>query len=90
MDESIRHEAATARSEMAEWAKLEREIAGELLPLSGKQVDFAETAYRNGQGEIQAVFRAREQRFQLEVTRLNALREFHLARVRFLAALNRF
>jgi len=90
LGESIRHEAAAAREEMAQWAKLEREIAGELLPLSGKQVDFAEGAYRNGQGEIQAVFRAREQRFQLEVTRLNALREFHLARVRFLAALNRF
>lgn len=90
LGESIRHEAAAAREEMAQWAKLEREIAGELLPLSGKQVEFAETAYRNGQGEIQAVFRAREQRFQLEVTRLNALREFHLARVRFLAALNRF
>jgi cobalt-zinc-cadmium efflux system outer membrane protein len=90
LGESIRHEAAAAREEMAQWAKLEREIAGELLPLSGKQVEFAETAYRNGQGEIPAVFRAREQRFQLEVTRLNALREFHLARVRFLAALNRF
>jgi len=89
-ERAILHEAAAARAEMAEWAKLERETAGELLPLSGRQVELAENAYRGGLGELPAVLRAREQRFQLEVTRLHALREFHLARVRFLAALNRF
>ena len=45
-------------------------------------IELAEDAYRNGQGEIQAVLRSREKRLQLLAAKLDALREFHLARVR--------
>ncbi len=83
----IRLEAEAARSEMAEWAKLIGEINDTLLPLADEQTKFAETAYRNAQGEIQSVLRSREKRLQIAASRLDALREFHLARVRHETAL---
>ncbi|MCB1130841.1 MAG: TolC family protein [Verrucomicrobiae bacterium] len=78
----IRLEAEAARAEMAEWTRLVGEIDGTLLPLADEQNKLAEDAYRNGQGEIQAVLRSREKRLQLLAAKLDALREFHLARVR--------
>jgi len=57
------------------------------MPLAEEQRTLAETTYRNGQGEIQSVLRTREKRLQLAVARLDALREFHLARVRHETAL---
>ena len=50
---------------------------------------LAEDAYRNGQGEIQSVLRSREKRLQLSAAKLDALREFHLARVRHESALGK-
>lgn len=89
LDRSIRHEADAARAEMTEWAQLVREITTDLLPMADSQAELAEKAYRNGQSEIQAVLRAREQRLQLTASRLDALRDYNLARVRYEAALNR-
>jgi len=88
LDRTIHLEAAAARDEMEQWATLEREISIQLLPLADKQSELAENAWRNGQGELQGVLRAREQRLQLASSRLDALRDFHLARVRYQAALN--
>ena len=65
------------------------EINDTLLPLADEQSAFAETTYRNGQGEIQSVLRSREKRLQLAAARLDALREFHLARVRHETALGK-
>lgn len=79
---NIHLEAEAARAEMNQWADVIREIQETLLPLAEQQTALAETAYRNGQGEIQSVLRAREKRLQLAAARLDALREFHLARVR--------
>lgn len=84
---NIRLEAEAARSEMTQWAKMIREINETLLPLADAQSQLAETTFRNGQGEIQSVLRSREKRLQLAVARLDALREFHLARVRHQSAL---
>lgn len=78
----IRLEAEAARAEMAQWTRLVGEIDSTLLPLADEQSKLAEDAYRNGQGEIQAVLRSREKRLQLLAAKLDALREFHLARVR--------
>lgn len=86
---NIRHEAATAHREMLEWAKLAREITNTLLPLAQKQADLADQAFRNGQGSLQANLRTREQMIKLATSRLDALREFHLARVRYQSALAR-
>lgn len=83
----IRLEAEAARAEMAEWMRLVGEIDGTLLPLADEQSKLAEEAYRNGQGEIQSVLRSREKRLQLSAAKLDALREFHLARVRHESAL---
>ena len=68
---------------MLQWQKLVAETGTTLLPLADEQAKAAEEAYRKGQGELQAVFRSREKRMQLQAARLDALREFHLARVRY-------
>lgn len=83
LSRNIRLEAAGAKSEMVEWLKMIEEINGTLLPLAEKQSELAEESYRNGQGEIQSVLRSREKSLQLAGARLDALREFHLARVRY-------
>ncbi len=83
----IRLEAEAARAEMEEWARLIGEINETLLPLAAEQTKLAEDAYRNAQGEIQSVLRSREKRLQLAAAKLDALREFHLARVRHETAL---
>jgi cobalt-zinc-cadmium efflux system outer membrane protein len=84
---SIRLEADAARAEMAEWAKLLGDLGGNLMPLAAQQSAAAEDAFRKGQGELQAVFRSREKRLELSSARLDALRGFHLARVRYEAAI---
>ena len=82
LSRGIRLEAEAAHAEMAEWAKMIAEIDDTLLPLADEQSKLAEDAYRKGQGEIQSVLRSREKRLQLSAAKLDALREFHLARVR--------
>lgn len=84
---SIRLEAEAARAEMEEWAGLLDELGGTLMPLADQQTAAAEDAFRKGQGELQAVFRSREKRLELSSARLDALRGFHLARVRYDAAI---
>lgn len=84
---SIHLEAAAAKAEMIEWAKLLGEFNTTLIPLAEEQASAADEAFRKGQGEIQNVFRSREKRLQLSSARLDALREFHLARVRYEAAI---
>ncbi len=86
----IQLEAEAARAEMAEWSRLISEIDSTLLPLADEQSKIAEDAFRNGQGEIQSVLRSREKRLQLSAAKLDALREFHLARVRHETALGKY
>lgn len=87
LSRGIRLEAEAAIAEMAEWAQLIAEINATLLPLADAQTQLAEATYRDGQGEIQIVLRSREKRLHLAASRLDALREFHLARVRHQTAL---
>ena len=89
LSRNIRLEAEAARTEMQEWLKMIAEINDTLLPLADEQASLAETTYRNGQGEIQSVLRSREKRLQLAAAKLDALREFHLARVRHETALGK-
>lgn len=84
---NIRLEAESDRAQMIEWAKLVRELDETLLPLAAEQSKAADEAYAQSQADIQTVFRSREKSLQLAATRLDALREFHLARVRHEAAL---
>ena len=85
----IRLEAEATRAEMTQWVGLIREINDNLLPLADEQSTLTEEAYRNGQCEIQAVLRSREKRLQLASARLDALREFNLARVRHETAIGK-
>ncbi len=87
LSRGIRLEAEAAQNEMAQWAQLSREVRENLLPLAKEQENLAETAYRSGQTDIQAVLRAREKHSQLAVSHIDALREFHLARVRYETAI---
>lgn len=84
---NIRLEAETARAEMLQWSGILREIDQSLLPLAENQFSLAETAWRDGQGTLQAVLLARTRHLALANSRLDALLEFHLARNRHLAAL---
>lgn len=86
---NIRHEASTAHAEMTEWSKISRDISRNLLPMARKQAELSVKAYREGQGNLQITLRAREQLLNLASARLNALRDFHLAKTRYEAALAR-
>lgn len=82
----IKLEAESDRAQMIEWTKLVRELDETLLPLAAEQAKAADAAYAKAQTDIQTVFRSREKSLQLTATRLDALREFHLARIRHEAA----
>ncbi|TAE78451.1 MAG: hypothetical protein EAZ65_05750 [Verrucomicrobia bacterium] len=84
---SIQLEAEAARAEMEEWAGLFDEFTRTLIPLAEAQSAAAEEAHRKGQGDLQTVFRARDKRLEIASSRLDALRGFHLARVRYEAAI---
>jgi cobalt-zinc-cadmium efflux system outer membrane protein len=83
---AIANEAATARAEMAAHATLARETTGQLLPLLTEQAERVEKAYREGQADMLSLLQVREQRLQMEAAALDAARDFHLARIRYLAA----
>lgn len=83
---SIELEAEAALAEMREWAAIADEITTRLLPLAADQVQKTAAAYQAAQSDLQSVLRAREQHLQLADSHLDALREFHLARVRHSAA----
>jgi cobalt-zinc-cadmium efflux system outer membrane protein len=86
---NINLEVEAARAEMREWAALAGDITNRLLPLADKQAADTESAWRNGQAEFQAVLRARDQRLELAATRIDALREYHLASARHQAAIGK-
>lgn len=86
LGQQIAGEADTARREMQANADLVRETRDELLPLVLEQAEKLESAYEAGQSDLLSLLRARDQRLQLEAAVIDALRDFHLARVRYEAA----
>ncbi len=82
----IASEADTARREMQANADLAHETRDKLLPLVLEQTTKLEKAYESGQTDLLTVLRARDQRLQLEAAALDAVRDFHLARIRYEAA----
>jgi outer membrane protein, heavy metal efflux system len=83
----IASESDTARKEMQSHAALAKETRDTLLPLIIEQTTKLEKAYETGQAELITVLRARDQRVQLEAIALDAERDFHLARIRYEAAI---
>ena len=85
----ITNEAAAARAEMEQIAKLAKDTTEKLLPLVIEQAEKLEAAYQRGQTDLITVLRIREQRLQVETTVLDARRDWHLARIRYEAATGR-
>lgn len=79
-------EATAARDEMAVQAKLVAELDSAVLPKAGQIEDQLRNNYSTGQTPLTEVLRARSRRLELERLRIDALRDYHLARVRHLSA----
>lgn len=84
---SITNEATTAREEMAAHAELAAEMRDTLLPAIREQSERLEQAYKTGETDLLSVLRAREQQLELEAAVFDASRDFHLARIRYEAAI---
>lgn len=82
----IAGEADTAMREMLANMDLARETRDALLPLVLEQTAKLEKAYESGQTDLLTLLRARDQRLELEAAALDAVRDFHLARIRYEAA----
>jgi cobalt-zinc-cadmium efflux system outer membrane protein len=86
LDLQIRGEVAGARAEMAALTKAVASIADDLIPQSQRIEEQLRTSYAIGQTAFIEVIRSRGRRFDLEVQLVAALRDYHLARTRYLAA----
>lgn len=80
-------QVSAEQAAMERWLQVIRQLDDELLPLADEQVRLAEQALRDGQGEIDTLLRLNSSRSELAMSRLEALEEFHLSRVRHQAAL---
>ncbi len=85
----ITGEADTARREMQATAALVRETRDQMLPLVLEQNERLEKAYEAGQTDLITLLRARDQQLQIEAAALDAERDFHLARIRYEAAIGK-
>jgi cobalt-zinc-cadmium efflux system outer membrane protein len=80
-------EVSSARREMERLLPFLTENTGQLLPMAKQQIELAREAYGNNKASLQDVLRARDQLLMVEMNTVDALRDFHLARVRWKAAL---
>lgn len=78
----IRAEVEAAERQMAVAARLAGEVTATLLPKAAQLEERLAKLRAEGQASLADVLRARERRLQLESTRLEAVRDFHRARVR--------
>jgi cobalt-zinc-cadmium efflux system outer membrane protein len=83
---TIDAEAAAARDAMAVLSKLVRSLDTELLPKAAQIEQQLRDSYSTGQIALTEVLRARDRRLLIERQRLDALRDYHLARIRHDAA----
>jgi cobalt-zinc-cadmium efflux system outer membrane protein len=82
----IHSEAGTALAEMKTHASIVQDTRDTLLPLAVEHLSVMQKAYEAGQADLLSLLRARDQRLQLEISSWDALRDFHLARVRYESA----
>lgn len=80
-------EVASARKEMVRLLPFITENTTQLLPLARQQIERVRETYSNNKASLQDLLRARDQLLMVEMDRVIALRDFHLARVRWKAAL---
>lgn len=86
---TISAEAAAARDEMNTLAKLAEDLETKIIPTATQLEEQLRTYYTAGQTPLTEVLRARDRRLQLQRQRVEALRDYHLARVRQQAATGR-
>lgn len=84
---AITNEATTALEEMSAHAELAAEMRQTLLPAIREQNERLEQAYKTAETDLISVLRAREQQLELEAAVIDSSRDFHLARVRYEAAI---
>jgi cobalt-zinc-cadmium efflux system outer membrane protein len=88
--EAARFNAATqvsaARGEMVALAKLVATLDAQLLPKAAEIEERIRQQYATGQSPLTDVLRARSRRLLLQQQRLDALRDYHMARARYDAA----
>lgn len=77
-----RAEAAAARSEMAALAKIVADIDGKLIPAAKQIEEQLRANYASGLTPLPEVIRARGKRFEMEAQRLDAVRDYNLARAK--------
>ena len=65
------------------------ESTAQLLPQARQQIELVRESYINNKASVQDILKARDQLQMVEMERVKALRDFHLARVRWKAALGR-
>lgn len=81
-----RAEAASARAEMVALAKIVADIDDKLIPAAKQIEEQLRNNYGAGLTPLPEVIRARGKRFELEAQRLDALRDYHLARAKHATA----
>jgi cobalt-zinc-cadmium efflux system outer membrane protein len=79
-------EAASARREMQQLRPVLDEYSSQLLPLAKQQIERVRESYVNNKSTLQDVLRARDRLLMIEMSSAAALRDFHLARIRWKAA----
>ena len=62
------------------------ENANQLLPMAQQQIERVREAYGNNKASLQDLLRARDQLLMVEMNTVEGLRDFHLARIRWKAA----
>ncbi len=80
-------EVAAARAAMSAYARLIDELDGKALPKATEIEDLLRRSYATGQTPLTEVLRTRTRRLELQRQRLDALRDYHLARIRHDSAL---
>jgi outer membrane protein, heavy metal efflux system len=80
-------EVSSAKKEMDRLLPFITENNTQLLPLARQQIERVREAYANNKAALQDLLRARDQVLMVEMDQVTALRDFHLARVRWRAAL---
>jgi len=82
----IAAEIRASYGEMVQWHKLAGRIRQMLIPKAQENLGQVKTAYEKGQLPLQDVLRAREQELSLKLSELEAKKNFHQARARYLTA----
>ena len=79
-------EVTAARSAMGAYAKLIAQLDARMLPTATQIEEQLRQSYSTGQTPLTDVLRARTRRLELQRQRLDALRDYQLARIRHQAA----